>query len=1100
MAIVAVSKIAIHDASTTPVLIMTMDPTSSGTSIQHPLQGTLEYTQDPEALWQQRKRPASLNLASTLTSASTTADTPTPTSMTKELSSLLLKVHARESLRLSIELKGDLLDPVRPRPRRTRTEPRTRAGNPSATTASQTNPESGRRYQLGDIGRALTAAVPLTAEQTLGGKSSRSGSTVSGDYKMMSMGIFSESTITNSNDSACATTASEEDEAEDVEDGTATGVYAPRIYFAETSTEKAMHDLCSEAAFQQQLVENPESISIVKTIRSFEEELSAKTYTWDWNYHTEDRAGQQLQSHKAVFAFLTRNKLTGALEILSMFSLWIQHEPPPTISSAVRFTSSSPPYTTKKSMRHWRRSTTPEKGPNASRLSSFWNKSSPAYPSTHKSVPNFQDTSSGLGAGKSTPELSSSISQAFSLPLANDTEDGPLFRATVAECERHIRGMKAVSKRVLKAAHAVLDTQKAWVAAEEALIKELHGVKSAETLVGQYLRPFTENLIEHSEMLSRQMQEFLIEPFSRFYGIDIKAAELHRKTFEEESKDYYSYLSRYMSMKQDKTQRKQDADAKRDKKRRHFELKRLEYWNFLIEMRANGAKDDELSYYLTKYAEEHCQHVTDMGVIAKELQPDLSAIVTTTKQRRERNKEQQLINDAQATILGFSANYNKSVASSVLTQSMVTSNSSNFSLDSPRTPDFRQDSPKTPNFLRDSTDLQRDIESVASSAVYGNPRVKSGSSLSITGIRDLEHHDVDAGVAMGRRKEGFLFATSRPSSHSLVVLEKPSINWHKYWCVLSEGQLYEYSQWRKGVTQPHNDPINLRIATVRSCRDQDRRFCFEVITPKFRRVYQATSTEDMNSWINVISNAIHGLLNGTSSCRNLHHEFMNSGYRNSGQSDGKGLMAGLYGGMGRPSMEHVLNATALPTSLQDRVLPGQAVGRKRGGNTADGLSELGQIMTPMAAQMGSSDDIPNDLNQLGTKLLKAMRESHPDNTACVDCGAKNPEWCVINLGILVCIECSGIHRSLGTHISKVRSLTLDTTSYTKDLFDFIRSVGNNVANQIWEANLVQPKTQLQGPISDREISKIIFRKPTANDAREYKVSFIRKKYSDKAFI
>ncbi|KAI7835189.1 hypothetical protein BX661DRAFT_135379, partial [Kickxella alabastrina] len=49
----------------------------------------------------------------------------------------------------------------------------------------------------------------------------------------------------------------------------------------------------------------------------------------------------------------------------------------------------------------------------------------------------------------------------------------------------------------------------------------------------------------------------------------------------------------------------------------------------------------------------------------------------------------------------------------------------------------------------------------------------------------------------------------------------------------------------------------------------------------------------------------------------------------------------------------------------------------------------------------------------------------PENALCADCGAARPEWCSINLGCLVCIECSGIHRGLGTHVSKVRSLTLD---------------------------------------------------------------------------
>ena len=49
----------------------------------------------------------------------------------------------------------------------------------------------------------------------------------------------------------------------------------------------------------------------------------------------------------------------------------------------------------------------------------------------------------------------------------------------------------------------------------------------------------------------------------------------------------------------------------------------------------------------------------------------------------------------------------------------------------------------------------------------------------------------------------------------------------------------------------------------------------------------------------------------------------------------------------------------------------------------------------------------------------------PGNRKCADCSSKSPKWASINLGIMLCIECSGIHRSLGVHISKVRSVTLD---------------------------------------------------------------------------
>ena len=76
---------------------------------------------------------------------------------------------------------------------------------------------------------------------------------------------------------------------------------------------------------------------------------------------------------------------------------------------------------------------------------------------------------------------------------------------------------------------------------------------------------------------------------------------------------------------------------------------------------------------------------------------------------------------------------------------------------------------------------------------------------------------------------------------------------------MAGGQLCEYSNWKKQFAT-HNEPINLRFATVREARGTERRFCFEVVTPQYRRIYQATSAEDMSSWMTVISNAIESLL------------------------------------------------------------------------------------------------------------------------------------------------------------------------------------------------------------------------------------------------
>lgn len=64
----------------------------------------------------------------------------------------------------------------------------------------------------------------------------------------------------------------------------------------------------------------------------------------------------------------------------------------------------------------------------------------------------------------------------------------------------------------------------------------------------------------------------------------------------------------------------------------------------------------------------------------------------------------------------------------------------------------------------------------------------------------------------------------------------------------------------------------------------------------------------------------------------------------------------------------------------------------------------------------------------------------PGNGVCADCTQEAPEWCSINLGVLLCIECSGIHRSLGVHISKVRSLTLD--KWDTEMYDVMLGLGN----------------------------------------------------------
>ncbi|XP_050406362.1 centaurin-gamma-1A isoform X16 [Patella vulgata] len=137
-----------------------------------------------------------------------------------------------------------------------------------------------------------------------------------------------------------------------------------------------------------------------------------------------------------------------------------------------------------------------------------------------------------------------------------------------------------------------------------------------------------------------------------------------------------------------------------------------------------------------------------------------------------------------------------------------------------------------------------------------------------------------------------------------------------------------------------------------------------------------------------------------------------------------------------------------------------------------------QILTSLQSiESSKSKENPTTISDAsGIATIRNVR----GNNICADCSAANPDWSSINLGILICIECSGIHRNLGTHISRVRSLDLD--EWPPDISKVMTAIGNTVANSVWENNIKN------------------FTKPTPQTTREEKEKFIRAKYEHKEFV
>lgn len=336
--------------------------------------------------------------------------------------------------------------------------------------------------------------------------------------------------------------------------------------------------------------------------------------------------------------------------------------------------------------------------------------------------------------------------------LVKEIEDGPLFRSRIIALEKKTVALKAKTKKIISRADAVLDAQNAYYEADRRWYESLQQLASTNSKAAQPL------LVGYLDASYLQTQKFhrkkvahlqiLVNELRRIYDYDIKAAEAKKRAWEEESQDYYHSMTKYLARTEFPSASKQkEKDSKYQNRRKDHELKRFDYWSYMNDL-TGGRKEQEILHHLTAYMDSQMNTLTEGTKAELDLKPGLDALL---QQVEEASRE--------------------------------------FKLMRTEREQRRRDIEMGKNLGGEAWQLDTNPGGTAPFAegtfqaienVLLDPQTPSGTTSSISrGQWSSDVEDEEKVDPLRRKKEGILFALSRPANHNDPKV-MPKLNWHKY--------------------------------------------------------------------------------------------------------------------------------------------------------------------------------------------------------------------------------------------------------------------------------------------------------------------------------